>query len=297
MPRALRAAIRWSSRARADSSNVRVSSRVSSNRLRSGPSGVSRSPSRTRLTPERARRSARASARALSRKAVGGRSWTPKNRARPPSAKASRLSRFPTGHQAVLAGRGVEQEREVERRAGLDPGRRGDREPAVGVVVDVVRGPRAGAGVGGDGHRDVVDLDRAGGVGFLRTGAPRGTAPGGTGTTHGLLLPVERPRPGEARRRSSVGRSGRISRRPRRGRRARPSVPPAPRRPLPLAQTRSSRASNPVDRQRQPGRRPGAGLRQLERRARAVAGERPTAPRSPSPSRSGRGRPARSRRC
>ena len=134
-----------------------MSSRTSSKRLRPGPSGVSRSARRTRFTPDRASRSASSSAFAASRKAEGGRSETPKNRARPPLANVSRPSLTVTNPRRP--GRGFEQAREVEGRLRGDRRRGPDRLPAFRVRHVMVRGPFGLAADAVDHH--IIDPEGA----------------------------------------------------------------------------------------------------------------------------------------
>ena len=160
-----------------------VSSRVSSNRLRSGPSGVSRSPSRTRFTPDRASRSARASAFAFSRKARGGAEAGRRRTGRVLRRRSSAGPSLPdtvTGPSCRPVLRAGTKNRAPN--LGLDSAGRLDREPGVGFISDVVGHPRAPAsaiGGGGDPRRR-----RAGSIRrrrLLRPGeppAPRRWAPG-----------------------------------------------------------------------------------------------------------------------
>ena len=154
------------------------------------------------------------------------------------------------GHRPRLAGRCLQQERDIERALGLDRARRRQREAIVGVIGDMVRRPRPAAGLGEAVTRTSSNRIAPIESSFSNWSTAR-TAPGGTRTlassTRQALL--------SAHDRKIVAPfvTGQRPCRVRRGRRTTAPAPPAPRRPAQPDGDRNIERLERLDRDRQPG--------------------------------------------
>ena len=141
-------------------SNSLVSSRVSSNKLRSGPYAASRSPSRTRLTPDRARRSASCSACSPAEKrpvATG----ILRRTALAPCLRNVRCPSLTVTDSSTARPAASSRNDTSSALLGRDRTRRWNVQPIIRLIGDLVRRPGPGGGIGRSGDPHVVEPDRA----------------------------------------------------------------------------------------------------------------------------------------